>query len=183
MIRASSEPCLFETHALGYLARSEGKPARWFRRYAGFYPVFLAAATVTEQVRGYALLLERAGPDRYPAIEAARDAYLERLASGAAAVVPVTAAEALAAAQLAVLIPFSPNPPRRAPFLVESRQDRLARWRAQISIAATALATGMPLIHDSPADYAPATALVERFPERFPGIARPRFVWARRLGE
>lgn len=182
MMAPSASPCIFETAALGYLARTEERgPARWFRRYVDLYPVFLAPATVTEQMRGYALLAEGAVPERLPAIEAARDSYLERLASGAAAVVPTGAAEALVAAQLAVLVPFSPSAPRRKGFFAESRQDRLARWRSQISIAASALAAGMPLVHDSPGDYAPVTALVERFPERFPGVARPRFLWVRKL--
>lgn len=182
MMAHSAGPCIFETRALGYLARTaDPAPARWFRRYADLYPVFLAPATVTEQMRGYALLAERAEPERLAAIEAARGSYLERLASGAAAVVLAGAAEALVAAQLAVLVPFSPNPPQRKGFLAESRQDRLARWRFEIAIAASALGAGMPLVHDSPADYAPVAGLVERFPERFPGIAPPRFIWVRKL--
>jgi predicted nucleic acid-binding protein len=181
MIKPSFGPCLFEAQALGYLARSTEKPARWFRLYLDLFPVFLSAATVAEQMRGYALLLERAEPPRDAAIAVARDRYLERLASGAAVVPPAGAGEALIAAQLMVLAPFSPNPPRRAGFFAESRQDRLARWRSQITTAAAALAAGMPLVHDSPADYGLAAALVERFPARFPGIAKPRFVWAREL--
>ncbi|HWQ54211.1 MAG TPA: hypothetical protein VN442_11040 [Bryobacteraceae bacterium] len=182
MIKPTAGPCLFETRALGYLARAGGQaPGRWFRRYADLFPVCLAPVTVTDQLRGYTLLLERAEPSRAPMIAAARDRYLEQLASGAAMVLPAGATEALVAAQLAVLVPFSPSPPYRVGSQAESRQDRLARWRSQMAIAAAALARGIPLVHDNPGDFDHLAALVENFPERFPGIGVPAFVWARKL--
>ncbi len=172
-------PFVFETQALAWLARGGG---RWFRKYVDLFPVFVAAATVTEHVRGFALLAERhAETPRGEIIAVARDRYLEQIASGAVQVLPASRTEALVAAQLAVLVPFSPKPPHREGSFVESRPDRLARWRSQISIAAAALAAGMPLIHDSPHDFEPVRKLVEQFPARFPGIAPPRFIAARKL--
>ena len=181
-MKPSAGPFVFETAALGYLARgAEKAAARWFLRYLDLFPVYLSAATVIEQVRGYALLRERAAPGRAAALEAARDAYLDRLASPAVAVLPVTAAEAFLAAQLGVLVPFSPHPPYRQGARVESRPDRLARWRSQILVAATALASGLPLIHRNTRDYGPIRDLVVEFPARFPGIAAPPFVPVERL--
>ena len=85
------------------------------------------------------------------------------------------------AAQLTVMVPFSPHPPYRAAGRVESRPERLARWRAQVQIAATALASGMRLIHDNPRDYEPVRDLVREFPARFPGVDPPEFLRARAL--
>ena len=181
-MKPAAGPFLFETAALGYLARAAEKgAARWFRKYCDLFPVYVSAATVTEQLRGYALLLERAAPHRRTDIEAARDRYLERLASCAVTVVPFNARTAMLAAQLTVLVPFAPHPPYRAAGLVESRPDRLARWRAQVQIAATALGCGMRLIHDNARDYESIRDLVKEFPARFPGVGAPEFLRARSL--
>jgi hypothetical protein len=171
-------PFLFEAEALGYLARTTDKTAaRWFRRYTDLFPVCVSAATVMVQTRGYALLAERTEPDRFAAIAEAQSRYLDLIASPAIRVLPVGMAEAMVAAQIAVLVPFSPNPPRRSGAAAESRPNRLARWRGQILVAATALANNMPLVHASLQDFDAIRGLVERFPQRFPGVTPQPFVF------
>jgi hypothetical protein len=68
------------------------------------------------------------------------------------------------------LLPDPPTPPRRAHRLVESRQDRLVRWRFDAMIAATALVAEMPLIHNNPADFESIRSVIERIPHRFPKL-------------
>jgi len=73
-------------------------------------------------------------------------------------------------AELMALCPTPPSPPRRSHPRVESRQERLSRWRFDILIAATAMVTGFPLIHHNPQDFENLRGIIERFPERFPGV-------------
>jgi hypothetical protein len=54
--------------------------------------------------------------------------------------------------------------------LVESRQERLARWRFDVMIAATALGVRMPLIHNNAADFESIRTAIERSPDRFPHL-------------
>jgi len=77
---------------------------------------------------------------------------------------------AVIAGELLALLPHPPTPPRRAHQLVESRQDRQARWRFDILIAATALAAPMRLIHNNADDFETIRSAVERSPGRFPGL-------------
>lgn len=53
---------------------------------------------------------------------------------------------------------------------VESRQERLARWRAGTMIAATDLATDMLLIHNNAGDFETIRGSIEQDPVRFPGL-------------
>lgn len=52
----------------------------------------------------------------------------------------------------------------------ESRQERLARWRFDGMIAATALVAKMPLIHNKPSDFEPIRGAIKLSPERFPSL-------------
>jgi hypothetical protein len=54
--------------------------------------------------------------------------------------------------------------------MVESRQDRLVRWRFDALIAATALAADMLLVHNNAADFEAIRGAIERSPGRFPGL-------------
>jgi hypothetical protein len=67
-------------------------------------------------------------------------------------------------------LPDPPTPPRHSHHLAESRQERLARWRFDGMIAATALVVRMPLIHNNAADFEPVRSAIERSPERFPKL-------------
>lgn len=46
----------------------------------------------------------------------------------------------------------------------------MSRWRLDVMIAATALVTGMPLMHDNAVDFEAMRGAVELAPERFPGV-------------
>lgn len=54
--------------------------------------------------------------------------------------------------------------------MVESRQERVVRWRFDCIIAATALGAGIALIHNNPADFEAIRSAIERLPQRFPGL-------------
>ncbi|MBI5083784.1 MAG: hypothetical protein HZB13_04205, partial [Acidobacteria bacterium] len=68
------------------------------------------------------------------------------------------------------ILPDPPTSPRRSHRLAEPRQERLARWRFDVMIAATALVARMPLIHNNAADLEPIRAAVECSPGRFPNL-------------
>lgn len=80
------------------------------------------------------------------------------------------AGTAVVAGELMALLPHPPTPPRRAHQLVESREERLARWRFDLLIAATALVTRMRLIHNNAEDFEAIRGAIERSPQRFPGM-------------
>ncbi len=84
-------------------------------------------------------------------------------------------------AELMALHPSPPSPPRRRHRAQESRQDRLSRWRFDVMIAATALEHNLPLIHNSPQDFEPLRAVIERLPERFPGVGPLNLISVKRL--
>jgi predicted nucleic acid-binding protein len=52
--------------------------------------------------------------------------------------------------------------------VAESRQERLARWRFDGMIAATALVARMPLFHNNAADFEAIRSAIERFPNLGP---------------
>jgi hypothetical protein len=74
------------------------------------------------------------------------------------------------AGEIMALLPDPPTPPRRSHQLTESRQERLARWRFDAMIAATALVLKMRLIHNNAADFEAIRSAIERFPQRFPKL-------------
>jgi len=160
-------PLLFDASAEGWLMRSRDPAVHdWLAQYLRRHQVNISVMTIVERVRGYALLWQGATEDRRAAIEAARVAYLQQLGR----VQVLDAGTAVVAGELMAMLPHPPTPPRRAHRLVESRQDRLARWRFDILIAATALVTRMRLIHNNAEDFEAIRGAIERSPERFPGL-------------
>ena len=167
MTDPAAGPFLFDTSAESWLARTEDPAARdWLREYLSSHPAHVSAVTLLERVRGYALLWRRAGEQSRARIESARIAYLGALGP----VWPVNATVAVVGAEIMALLPHPATPPRRAHQLAESRQERLARWRFDELIAATALIARMPLIHNNAADFEAIRGAIERSPERFPKL-------------
>lgn len=167
MIDPAWGPFLFDASAESWLARSR-EPAvhEWLARYLRHHQVNVSVVTIVQRIRGYALLWQRAAEDRRAAIEAARVAYLRQLGR----VRGLDAGTAVVAGELMALLPQPPTPPRRAHQVVESRQERLARWRFDILIAATALVTRMRLMHNNAQDFEAIRGAIERSPQRFPGL-------------
>ena len=139
----------------------------WWREYLRHYPVNVSSITVVERVRGYAQLWRAAEQrERRGAIEAARVAYLKTPRR----VWAVDATVAAVAGEVMALLPDPPTPPKRSHRLAESKTERLARWRFDAIIAATALVTGMTLVHNNPGDFEAIRSRIEIDPERFPGV-------------
>ena len=167
MVHSAFGPFLFDTSAESWLARAEHSAVRdWMREYLSRHRVQISAVTVLERVRGYSLLWRRAPADRRGRIETARVAYLSELG----AVWPLDGAVAVVAGEIMALLPDPPTPPRRSHHLAESRQERLARWRFDGMIAATALIARMPLVHNNAADFESIRSAIERSPGRFPNL-------------
>jgi predicted nucleic acid-binding protein len=167
MVDPAAGPFLFDTSAEGWLARN-ARPdvVRWLYAYLGLHQVSVSAVTVTERVRGYSMLWRRSAQPARGRIEAARVAYLSQLGN----VLSVDSAVVVVAGEIFALIPEAPTPPRRSHRLAESRQERLARWRFDGVIAATALVAGIPLVHNNASDFEAIRSAIERSPERFPGL-------------
>jgi predicted nucleic acid-binding protein len=167
MIDPSTGPFLFDTSAESWLARSHDSRFRtWFGAYLATHQVHVSSVTVVERIRGYALLSRRAQGVRQQQIEDARIAYLSNLGR----VLPLDTGVGIVAGELMMLLPHPASPPRRAHQFVESRQERLVRWRFDCMIAATALVSGMTLIHNNPHDFESIRKAIETSPERFPNL-------------
>lgn len=164
-------PFLFDTSAESWLERNadELRVREWLDRYQARHEMQLSAITVFERVRGYARLGRR--------IE--KEAYLRTLGR----VWPVDTGVALATAEVLALVPEPPSPPKRTHRMVESRAGRMSRWRFDAMIACTALATGMPLVHNNAADFEALRSAVEMTPERFPGMGALTLVRVGRILE
>ena len=167
MIDPAWGPFLFDTGAESWLARNEQPAIRaWMNRYRSLHPIHLSAVTVLERVRGYSLLWRRNQGDRRAQIDASRIDYLKALGR----IWPLDGAAAVVAAEIMAMLPDPPTPPKRSHKLTESRQERLARWRFDQMIAATALVARMSLIHNNPGDFEAIRSAIETSPERFPTL-------------
>lgn len=168
MVDPATGPFLFDTSAESWLARSrDNDVAQWMRQYLLRHRVHVSAATVIERSRGYVALWRRAENEAQRAgIEAARLDYHRALGQ----VWPIDTAVAVVAGEIMALLPGPPTPPRRSHHLAESRQERLARWRFDVIIAATALVSRMRLIHNNTADFETIRTGIEQQAARFPKL-------------
>lgn len=167
MVDPAGGPFLFDTSAESWLGRSERPEVRlWMREYLSHHEIHVSAITVMERIRGYALLWRRAEAVDEERIELARVAYMTNLGK----VEPLDGAAAVVAGEIMALLPEPPTPPRRSHQLLESRQERLVRWRFDGMIAATALITRLALIHNNAGDFEAIRGAIERRPERFPNL-------------
>ena len=182
MIDPASGPFLFDTSADSYLEkRSTPAERAWVQAYLAVFLLHVPVITVIERLRGYGLLIEKVEPSRRAVLEMARREYLRAVETEVLRVAPLNTAGAVIAAELMVLVPVPPSPPRRSHRLLESRLDRLNRWRFDILIAATALATSLPLIHNNPEDFENLRGVIERVPGRFPGVGPLNLILVKRL--
>jgi len=182
MIDPASGPFLFDTSAESYLSQSQS-PAEveWLMGYVTLFPVFVAVVTVMERARGYFLARSRCAPARRMEIESKMLAHIQSLNVSPSRVLNLTTAIGLLSAQMMTMMPAPPTPPVHSHRLIESRQDRLSRWRFDIMIAATALVHNLPLIHNNPRDFESLRALIETVPERFPGVGPLNLISVKRL--
>jgi predicted nucleic acid-binding protein len=177
-----SEPFIFDTSALSHLAQTQdAAEEEWREAYSSVFPVHVSVITVLERVRGYRLAEERADSARREVIARRTAEYLRSLQSAGTIVLDFTTRAAAFSAQLMALLPSPPSPPQHSHSARESRQDRLSRWRFDIMIASTALVHRLPLIHNNPQDFEPLHALIERMPERFPGVGPLNLISVKRL--
>jgi predicted nucleic acid-binding protein len=159
MVDPALGPLLFDTSAESWLGRTQSFEAlSWMRRYLSHHDINVSAVTVMERVLGYSLLWQGA--------DAAKRGHIAKLGRVRA----FDGAIAVVAAEIMAILPDPPTPPRRSRRLAESRQDRLARWRFDGMIAATALVARMPLVHNNAADFESIRSAIERSPERFPNL-------------
>jgi predicted nucleic acid-binding protein len=167
MLDPASGPFLFDTSAESWFAkRGTAAAAEWMIRYLTHHPVHVSSVTVFERARGYALLRENSTGSRRESVETARLDYV----SGLGHVWSVDTLVATLAGEICALLPNAPTPPKRSQRAAESRSERLARWRADTMIAATALANDMLLLHNNAADFEAIRTAVELRPERFAGL-------------
>jgi predicted nucleic acid-binding protein len=169
---------LFDTSAESWLDRStDPEVRRWLNAYVELHSVHVSAITVMERMRGFALSIQRDPPDRRGLLTLRRQEYVDSLGE----VRSLDAAVAFQAAELAAMLPQPPSPPKRAHRSIESRQDRLFRWRCDILIAATALVAAMPLVHHNPRDFETIRMAIETSPEKFPTLGPLNLVSVLRL--
>jgi predicted nucleic acid-binding protein len=162
VIHPENGPFLFDTSAESWFARSQSAAAQdWLKRYLTIHPMNVSAAGVIERIRGYRMLWQGAPEFQRPAIDALRWTYLDRLAR----VLAVDRETAVAAGEIMAWAPTPPSPPRRTHRIAESRQDRLARWRFDCIIAATALVAQIPLLHNNAADFELVRAIINAMPD------------------
>lgn len=158
-------PFLFDTSAESWLAR-EAAGRQWLLRYASRHLVYVSAATVIERLTGYGLAIDQAPPDRVHILTTMRDAYDQNPSR----VLPVHHGVAVAAAEILRLLPAPPSPAITSHRIMESKATRVARWRFDAMIAATALVWDLPLIHENARDFEAVRQAVAGHPQRLPGL-------------
>jgi predicted nucleic acid-binding protein len=167
VIDPASGPFLFDTSAESWLEQpGDSEFSRWVRAYLSHHSIHISAITVLERVRGYSSVWQRSSGQKRHIVESAQADYLSALGH----VWPLDGAVAIVGGEIMAMLPHPPTPPRRAHRLTESRQERLARWRFDCTIAATALVARMPLIHNNAADFETVRSAIERSPARFPRL-------------
>lgn len=172
---------MFDTSAQSYFARYADESARkWLTAYLLQFRLHLCPLTVVERMHGYWTLLRRSMPSIHREVEQAMAQYRIHLRDDCN-VLPFDTNCALISAELMALHSSPPSPPRRSHRAQESRQDRLSRWRFDIMIAAAALVYNLPLIHNNPQDFESLRAIIERLPERFPGVGPLNLISVKRL--
>ncbi len=173
MIDWAAHSFLFDTSAESWLSR-EPPPleAIWWRDYQRTRTVHISSITVLERIRGYARLWQSANPTQQAKIERARLIYLQ----APRRVLPVSPAVAVVAGEIIALLPDPPTPPKRSHRLSESKADRLARWRFDAIIAATAMVYRLPLLHNNPADFEAIRLSAETNANRFPQVGQLQLV-------
>ena len=154
-------PFLFDTSAESWLSR-EPRGRRWLLHYSRRHLVYVSAVTVMERLTGFGMALAQATPERAGWIRSMRESYDQTPAR----VLPVHHSVAQAAAELLCLVPIPPSPPVLAHRRAESKSSRMARWRFDVLIAATALAQGLPLVHNNARDFEALGSALARHPER-----------------
>jgi predicted nucleic acid-binding protein len=171
---------MFDTSAQSYFARHPDESARkWLTAYLLQFRLHLCPLTVVERMRGYWTLLLRSMPANQE-VQQAMAEYLIHLRDDCN-VLPFDTGCAIISAELMALHSSPPSPPRRSHRAQESRQDCLSRWRFDIMIAATALVHNLPLIQNNPQDFESLRAVIERVPERFPGVGPLNLISVKRL--
>lgn len=180
MLEAGSGPFLFDTSAESWFARTTDPQAKqWMTSYMERHLVYVPAVTVLERLRGYGTAIRRAD-----AIGAARlKAYRASYALDPERVLPLDLAVAAASAEILAMIPDPPSPPKRTHRAAESRADRLARWRFDAIVAATALVNRLPLMHDNPEDFEAILAALESSRVRLSGLGTLELVRCLGAGE
>ena len=160
-------PYVFDTCAESWLARSDSQEVQsWLIGYLERYPLFVSAVTVIERLNGYNLALRKADGQKQDLLRQRRASYVgdpER-------VLAMDLSVAAIAAELLAWVPDPPSPPKRSHLGAESRAARLARWRFDVIVAATALANRLPVMHNNPEDFEALRMVLEINPERLDGV-------------
>lgn len=179
MCRPEAGPFLFDTSAESWLARNRTPEIQlWLATYLKMHQIAVSAVTVSERVRGYSMLWRKSPEGTRPRISAARLAYLRQPLT----VFTFDTATAIVTGEIMALLPNPPTPPRRAHRHAESRQERLARWRFDCMIAATALVAARPLLHNNAVDFDVIARVLNDCADRFPGVGQLILIGCSELG-
>jgi predicted nucleic acid-binding protein len=166
-MNGSRQPLLLDTSAESRLHEAVESPSgAILRRVLAERSIAVSAVTVAERMRGFSLAREKAEPARRRALDQARLAYL----SAPREIVPMDGAVAVVGGELMALLPHPPSPPKRSHRGQENRTERLARWRFDILIAATAIVRDAILVHENAPDFHVIQQAVQANLPKFPGL-------------